>query len=92
MTRLGNTCLSPTFPGTWEDWSQEEIAEGFELLAESGVDIAHIGVEWGHIESHAGVYDWADTDFRINSILNGGMQVSVILGAVDARLPKNIEG
>jgi len=90
-TRLGNTCLSPTFPGQWEDWSRKQKVQGFELLARSGVDIAHVGVEWGHIEKGPDVYDWADTDFQVNSIIDGGMQVSMILNAVDAKLPNDIE-
>ena len=90
-TRLGNTCLSPTFPGKWGEATREQKAEGFALLAESGVDIAHILVEWGHIEKRSGDYDWADTDFQIDSILDGGMQVSIILDAVDAKLPEDID-
>jgi hypothetical protein len=90
-TRLGNICLSPTFPGQWEDWSREEKAQGFELLAESGVDIAHIGIEWGHVEKRAGVYDWADADFQINAVVDGGMKVSLILNAIDAKLPEDVK-
>jgi hypothetical protein len=90
-TRLGNIGLSPTFPGQWENWSREQKARGFELLADSGVDIAHIGVDWGHIEKNVGKYDWADTDFQVKSIVDGGMQVSMILNAVDAKLPEDIK-
>jgi sugar phosphate isomerase/epimerase len=90
-TRLGSIGLSPTFPGQWGGWSRKQKAQAFELLADSGVDIAHIGVEWGHIETDAGEYDWADTDFQVRSIIDGGMKLSIILNAVDAKLPEDIK-
>lgn len=87
IPRAFQTCLSPTFQGSWEQHSTAQIDSGMQLAASIAVETLHVGFEWGQVEKQRGDFDWSLTDRIIGA---GGVRTSVVINMLDARLPTDV--
>jgi hypothetical protein len=87
IPRASQTCLSPTFQGSWEQHSPAQMDSGMRLAASMAVETLHVGFEWGQVEEQSGDFDWSLTDRIIGA---GGVGTSVVINMLDARLPADV--
>jgi hypothetical protein len=88
IPRASQTCLSPTFQGSWEQHSTAQIDSSMQLAASIAVETLHVGFEWGQVEAQSGDFDWSLTDRII--VASGGVRTSVVINMLDARLPTDV--